>query len=108
MGAVDDELAVVDPELKVIGISNVRVVDASVFPLMVSANPMLTVGLLHPLFSFAEVEGGVAEGGAQLLTLLARYRSSSSERRRRTSSWPNTTRRRRGPPARGCRAIAGA
>ncbi|ORY77649.1 hypothetical protein BCR35DRAFT_305430 [Leucosporidium creatinivorum] len=43
MGAVDDELAVVDPELKVIGMSNVRVVDASVFPLMVSANPMLTV-----------------------------------------------------------------
>jgi choline dehydrogenase-like flavoprotein len=58
MGAVDDKLAVVDPELKIMGMSNVRVVDASVFPLMVSANPMLTVSL-H--FSFAEFDG-VADG----------------------------------------------
>lgn len=46
MGAVTDDLAVVDPELKIMGMKNVRVVDASVFPLMVSANPMLTVRLL--------------------------------------------------------------
>ncbi|KAI5476609.1 putative oxidoreductase [Pseudohyphozyma bogoriensis] len=43
MGARDDPLAVVDPELKVIGLNNARVVDASVFPLMVTANPMITV-----------------------------------------------------------------
>lgn len=43
MGAVDDEMAVVDPELKIRGLSNARIVDAGIFPLMVSANPMITV-----------------------------------------------------------------
>lgn len=71
MGAVDDELAVVDPELKIIGMTNVRVVDASVFPLMVSANPMLTVSIMYPnflLLSSTKAEGGVAHGADQLLT----------------------------------------
>ncbi|TQN28786.1 choline oxidase [Haloactinospora alba] len=43
MGAADDPDAVVDPELKVRGLSGLRVVDASVFPTMPSPNPMVTV-----------------------------------------------------------------
>lgn len=38
-----DELAVVDPELKVKGIKNLRIADAGVFPEMTTVNPMLTV-----------------------------------------------------------------
>ncbi|KAI9150280.1 Choline oxidase [Paramyrothecium foliicola] len=38
-----DELAVVDPKLKVRGISKLRIADAGVFPEMTSINPMLTV-----------------------------------------------------------------
>jgi choline dehydrogenase-like flavoprotein len=43
MGAVNDVMAVVDPELKIRGMTNARVIDASVFPVMVTANPMMTV-----------------------------------------------------------------
>ena len=38
-----NHLAVVDPELKVRGLQNVRIADAGVFPEMPSINPMLTV-----------------------------------------------------------------
>ena len=43
MGASDDEMAVVDPELKVRGLKGVRIADAGVFPTMTTVNPMLTV-----------------------------------------------------------------
>lgn len=38
-----DEMAVVDSKLKVRGLKGVRIADAGVFPVMTSANPMLTV-----------------------------------------------------------------
>ncbi|MBB6174084.1 choline dehydrogenase [Nocardiopsis mwathae] len=43
MGAADDPTAVVDPQLRVRGLSGLRVADASVFPTMPSPNPMVTV-----------------------------------------------------------------
>ncbi|KAK3705360.1 hypothetical protein LTR37_013333 [Vermiconidia calcicola] len=44
MGDVErDDLAVVDPNLKIRGLENVRIADAGVFPDMPSINPMLTV-----------------------------------------------------------------
>ncbi|EST38711.1 oxidoreductase [Streptomycetaceae bacterium MP113-05] len=46
MGAPDDPLAVLDPQLRVRGIGGLRVVDASVFPTMPTANPMVTVLLV--------------------------------------------------------------
>ena len=46
MGAVTDELAVVDPELRLRGFSNVRIADASVMPVMTTVNPVVTVLLI--------------------------------------------------------------
>jgi choline dehydrogenase-like flavoprotein len=42
MGNADDELAVVDPSLRVRGVECLRVADASVFPAMIGVNPNLT------------------------------------------------------------------
>ncbi|MBC7496142.1 MAG: choline dehydrogenase, partial [Sphingomonadaceae bacterium] len=47
MGARDDPLAVVDPELKVIGIERLRVVDSSVMPSVTTGNlnaPTIMIG----------------------------------------------------------------
>lgn len=41
MGPKDDPSAVVDPELKVIGVLNLRVIDASIMPKIVSGNTMV-------------------------------------------------------------------
>ncbi|GAA2604898.1 GMC family oxidoreductase [Paractinoplanes durhamensis] len=46
MGAAGDELAVVDPELRLRGFPNVRIADASVFPTMPTVNPMVAVFLI--------------------------------------------------------------
>jgi choline dehydrogenase-like flavoprotein len=43
IGAADDPLAVVDPQLRVRGLDGLRIADASVFPTMTTANPMVTV-----------------------------------------------------------------
>ncbi|MFJ2257606.1 GMC family oxidoreductase [Streptomyces sp. NPDC087844] len=43
MGATDDRLAVVDPELRVRGLDGIRIADASVFPTMPAVNPMIGV-----------------------------------------------------------------
>jgi choline dehydrogenase-like flavoprotein len=46
MGAADDPSAVVDPDLRVRGISGLRIADASVFPTMPTVNPMVAVLLI--------------------------------------------------------------
>ncbi|KAA1113483.1 hypothetical protein PGT21_032383 [Puccinia graminis f. sp. tritici] len=43
MGAVEQEMTVVDPDMRVKGLKNIRIVDASIFPSMISVNPMITV-----------------------------------------------------------------
>ena len=43
IGGTDDALAVVDPELRVRGLSGIRIADASVFPTMPAVNPMIGV-----------------------------------------------------------------
>lgn len=43
MGAEDDDLAVVDPQLRVRGVGRLRVADASVFPAIPTVNPCITV-----------------------------------------------------------------
>jgi choline oxidase len=42
MGAPDDPLAVVDPQLRVRGAGRLRVADASIFPTMIGVNPCIT------------------------------------------------------------------
>ena len=44
MGPKNDPLAVVDDQLKVHGLENIRVIDASIMPTMISAN--LNAGVL--------------------------------------------------------------
>jgi choline dehydrogenase-like flavoprotein len=43
MGAVDDPMAVCDPELRVHGVDSLRIVDASIFPTIPSVNPVGTI-----------------------------------------------------------------
>ncbi|QKW09139.1 GMC family oxidoreductase N-terminal domain-containing protein [Streptomyces sp. NA04227] len=46
MGADDDPMAVLDPQLRLRGQEGIRIVDASVFPSMPTINPMVTVLLV--------------------------------------------------------------
>ncbi|MFF4580001.1 GMC family oxidoreductase [Streptomyces sp. NPDC001389] len=56
MGAEDDALAVVTPDLRIRGLSGVRIADASVFPTMPAVNPM--IGVLMVGEKCAELLGG--------------------------------------------------
>ena len=57
MGAVNDSEAVVDPLLRIRGMKGIRVVDASIFAQMVTANPMITVSYnqVPRLFHFLKI-----------------------------------------------------
>jgi choline dehydrogenase len=46
MGAADDDLAVVDPELRVRGIEGLSVVDGSIFPSMPTVNPVVATFMI--------------------------------------------------------------
>ncbi|MGW7262465.1 GMC family oxidoreductase [Streptomyces sp. NPDC054842] len=58
MGDPEDELAVVDPQLRVRGLDGIRIADASVFPTMPAVNPM--VGVLMVGEKCADLLGGEA------------------------------------------------
>jgi choline oxidase len=46
MGAIDDEMSPLDPQLRVKGVSGLRVVDASAMPQLVAVNPNITTMLM--------------------------------------------------------------
>jgi choline dehydrogenase-like flavoprotein len=46
MGAADDDLAVVDPELRVRGVAGLSVVDGAIFPTMPTVNPVVATFMI--------------------------------------------------------------
>ncbi|MBO0652989.1 GMC family oxidoreductase N-terminal domain-containing protein [Streptomyces triculaminicus] len=64
MGATGDELAVVDPQLRIRGLDGIRIADASVFPTMTAVNPMIGVLMVGEkcaeLLAEAATQGGEA------------------------------------------------
>ena len=58
MGAIDDELAVVDPECRVRGLAGLRVVDSSIFPVIPNGN------LNAPTIMVAERAADIIQGKA--------------------------------------------
>lgn len=48
MGTRNDSMAVIDSRARVFGVSNLRVVDASSFPILVPGHPSSTICKLHP------------------------------------------------------------
>ncbi|OON74420.1 GMC family oxidoreductase [Streptomyces tsukubensis] len=61
MGDSGDELAVVDPRLRIRGLDGIRIADASVFPTMPTVNPM--IGVLMVGEKCAEMLGSETPGG---------------------------------------------
>ncbi len=59
MGAADDPLAVIDPELRVRGVGRLRVADASIFPTMIGTNPCMTCMMIGE--KCAALAGGESE-----------------------------------------------
>ncbi|MBS0400590.1 MAG: choline dehydrogenase, partial [Proteobacteria bacterium] len=60
MGAADDPMAVVDPQARVIGLANLRVVDSSIMPQITNGN------LNAPTIMLAEKAADHIRGGAML------------------------------------------
>jgi choline dehydrogenase len=46
MGAADDSHTVVDPQLRVQGVTGLRVADASIMPFLPAVNPNITVMMI--------------------------------------------------------------
>ena len=74
-----DRFAVVDPELKVRGIANLRICDAGIFPAMPTINPMLTVL-------------ACAERGAEIVAKAAGWNGDVSRLEGREKSVPERAR----------------
>jgi choline dehydrogenase len=62
MGAADDPRSVVDPECRVIGVSGLRVIDASIMPTVVRANTHFTTVMIAEKMA-AELKRAVPRGG---------------------------------------------
>jgi choline dehydrogenase-like flavoprotein len=75
MGAADDPIAVVDPQLRVRGVDGLRIADASVFPTIPSVNPVITVLM-------------VGERAADLLRAAAGQERSPGSDRERAGTGP--------------------
>ena len=43
MGKIDDKTAVTDAQLRVIGVENLRIADASIIPKLMGGHPQMTV-----------------------------------------------------------------
>ncbi|MFI0739647.1 GMC family oxidoreductase [Streptomyces sp. NPDC021100] len=65
MGAVTDDQAVVDPELRIRGLEGVRIADASVFPTMTAVNPMIGVLMVGEKCAELLVSGPTERGDGQ-------------------------------------------
>ncbi|MGW1076644.1 GMC family oxidoreductase [Streptomyces sp. NPDC002537] len=63
MGAATDELAVVDPQLRIRGLDGIRIADASVFPTMPAVNPMIGVLMVGERCAELLLAAGAPDGG---------------------------------------------